>query len=158
VIETEEKYSLVRTTNVPAYYEGLLVTPFLCDYQALSEDPIEKTMTFDEINIFDYATTAQKSVATVYINRVKNAIIKENGATALVACIHDVETLKNGAIKVTVSGIPVKYSNFRSATDKDLWMLRFYKETGVPVEQGIVNLRVKDDKETQIKDDKETQK
>jgi hypothetical protein len=139
---TEEKYSLVRTNDVVTYYEGLLITPFLCDYQALTTEPVEKTMTFDDVNIFDYAMTDRKTVASVYVDRVRNAIIKEKGATAIIACMHDVESLKNGAIKVTVSGIPVKYTNFRPATEKDLWMSQFYKNTDIPAQKGVVNIRV----------------
>ncbi|MDR0873548.1 MAG: hypothetical protein LBN27_08830, partial [Prevotellaceae bacterium] len=61
-VETEEQYRLVRTTDLDKYYDGLLVTPFLCDYVALSNDPVEKTMTFDEINMFDYDLKDRQTV------------------------------------------------------------------------------------------------
>jgi hypothetical protein len=154
-VATEEQYRLVRTTDLDKYYDGLLVTPFLCDYEAVdgvNATPFEKSMTFDDVNIFEYALKDRQTVCALYINIVKNAIIKEKNATAIVACMHDVETLKTGGIRVTVRGIPVKYKNFRPAKEADLWILKFYKDTDVPAKAGTTKTRVIDEQTEQIKE------
>jgi hypothetical protein len=83
---------------------------------------------------------------------VKNALIKEKSATAIIACMHEVETLKNGSIKVTVRGIPVKYTNFRPAQKTDNWILEFYEKTDVPAKAGVTKTRVINNERIEVKE------
>ena len=64
-----------------------------------------------------------------YVTIAQSRMMKKHGADAILSVTSEATTNENGQLVVTVRGFPVKYINFRPASEKDLWMLEFEKSS-----------------------------
>ena len=120
-------YTNTEIVNIPQTFQGAMVTPMLCDYQMLTKESVETTFT-PKIKLQGMPTDKKDFDEWVkeFTFEAQAQLIKEHKADAIVGLSRIMSTEADGTIKVIVRGFPVKYVNFRNATEKDLWMTQFY--------------------------------
>lgn len=103
--------------------QGMIVVPLVADLQVISEDRIKP---YEEV--FPYVVTP--AIVDLVPAFKKTAFLnaaRANNADAIVGSSVDVNTTGEGYLKITISGYPAKYTNFRNATKDDVWMTQLYQ-------------------------------
>ena len=118
-------YTNTQVINVPQTFQGALVTPMLCDYEVLTQQAVE-TEFIPNIKLSGISSFQLNAWMEEFVFEAQAKLIKEYKADAIIGLSRVITTDANGTIKVVVRGFPVKYVNFRKATEKDVWMVQFY--------------------------------
>lgn len=102
--------------------QGALVTPLIVDMELVSEEKIKPYV--EEFGKVNYLTLSEveKYKKTALLNAAK-----KYDADVIVAATIEVETTDSGVLKITVTGFPARYTNFRKATEKDAWMVGMHQ-------------------------------
>jgi hypothetical protein len=66
-------------------------------------------------------------------------MMKKNNADAIFSPTIEAKSSSKGTLVVIVRGRPMKYVKFRTATEKDLWILRFEISEGKSLENEATN-------------------
>lgn len=108
-----------RETNAPSNdpMSGVIVTPVLADLKVISE----KMIYTEEFDVVLNSTNIDANVMNFKSLALLNAL-KKSGADLMVGPLYEVSSTPQG-LKITVSGWPAVYTNFRSATENDQWMV-----------------------------------
>lgn len=102
--------------------QGAIVTPLIADMELISEEKIQPYV--EEFGKLTYLTLSniEGYKKTALLNAAK-----KYGADVIVAATIEVETTDSGILKITVTGFPARYTNFRKATEKDAWMVGMHQ-------------------------------
>ena len=120
-------YASTQVINVPQNFQGAMVSPMLCDYEMLTTKVVETTFTPTiKLSGMPAAPQAFEAWMQEFVFEAQAQLIKEHNADAIIGLSRAISTSQDGTIKVVVRGFPVKYVNFRKATEKDVWMAQFY--------------------------------
>lgn len=111
---------------VPDENARVIITPFLCDYEMLTKGKDGRPVAvYDTIN----SQITVKSIANnakTWIDNYETLVIakmmRKYGADAILSPTREAQTSDKGYLVVIVRGYPVKYVNFRVASEKDEWI------------------------------------
>jgi hypothetical protein len=78
----------------------------------------------------------------LYVGITKAKMMKKYSADAILSETYEATTDENGDLIVVVRGYPVRYVNFRCATEKDLWILQFENSEGKALESGAAKVGI----------------
>jgi hypothetical protein len=140
-------YKSTEIINLPQYYQGVVVTPFLCDYKVLQNSMAEKTETYS-VDITGLSSAARNAYVEEFVLQTKSKLIAgfksttDEKADVIISITQEVE-VKKGSVTITVKGYPAKYTNFRVAKPEDQWILDFYSKAHIPRDMGTIVLENK---------------
>ncbi len=98
--------------------QNAVIVPLVADLELISQTRIEYTETFEGI-----ITRAVISDIDSYKKLVLLNAMKKYKADTMIAALININTREDGgALIVTVTGFPAKYTNFRSMTKDDTWL------------------------------------
>ena len=118
-------YTNTQVVNVPQTFQGALITPMLCDYEVLTQQAVE-TEFIPTVKLSGILPHQLNAWMEEFVFEAQAKLIKEYNADAIIGLSRVITTSADGTIKVIVRGFPVKYVNFRKATERDVWMVQFY--------------------------------
>jgi hypothetical protein len=104
---------------------GVRITPFLCDYEMIPKN--NPSAVYEEFNtglVFETSDNINAWI-NMYQTVVLSRMMKKYGADAILSVTSEAITNEKSELVITVRGYPVKYTNFRIATEKDIWMQKF---------------------------------
>ena len=102
---------------------GVIAVPLIADLKVISNERIEP---YEEIFPYQVNAAIVNYVPSFKRTAFFNAAKKYN-ADALVGALIDVSTTEDGFLKISVTGYPARYTNFRNATAQDTWMVQMYQ-------------------------------
>lgn len=102
---------------------GVIAVPLIADLKVISNERIEP---YEEIFPYQVNAAIVNYVPSFKRTAFFNAAKKYN-ADALVGALIDVSTTEDGYLKISVTGYPARYTNFRNATAQDVWMKTMYE-------------------------------
>jgi len=95
------------------------ITPWVADIQIISTEKITYSEVFNVLlNNFTNDNTIEP-----YKNYIIGVASKKNNADIILAPLFEVETTDEGFLKITITGYPAKFVNFRNATPNDEWFV-----------------------------------
>ena len=117
---TDVSINAATAKTVPDENARVIITPFLCDYKMLTTEAV-----YDSIN----SNLSVKTITSNAKNWIDNyealviaKMMRKYGADAILSPTREAKTSDKGHLVVIVRGYPVKYINFRVATEKDEWI------------------------------------
>lgn len=102
--------------------QGVIAIPLVANIELIQQEKI--TPYFEDLPY--YVTLATIENLPGYKAAVMANAVKQYGADLLVGALIEVTTLKNGKLRITVTGWPTKFTNFRPASQEDSWLLPVY--------------------------------
>lgn len=133
VAQPKNNYTNTQVVNVPQHFQGMLITPMLCDYQVLTPNSVS-TELLSGVLVSSIPQNSLNDWISELVLEGQEKLIKEHQADAIVGLSRSISTTADGKLKVAVSGFPVKYVNFRVARQEDLWILQFYNYLNADLE------------------------
>jgi len=123
---TEVEFQSAIAVTIDELNPGVRIYPYLLDYEMIPKD--NPVAVYEEVN----TGLSVKSIASNpdyfidnYVAVAKIQMMKKYGADAILSPTFAATNDEKGQVVVTVRGYPVKYTNFRRATQDDLWILEF---------------------------------
>ena len=101
---------------------GVIVTPVIADMQILRQERVEYSETLPYYVTPEIVAFVPSFKKTVFFHATDSF-----KCDALAASLIDVTTTSEGFLKITVTGYPAKYVNFRNATADDVWMVSMHQ-------------------------------
>ncbi len=105
--------------------QGVIITPLLADLKVITQTSVCDSVDFP-ILIASIAPGQMESWVSEYKKQAMSLILKKYKADAIIASLTDVNTTPEGRMRITISGYPARYINFRNATSTDTWMVSLY--------------------------------
>lgn len=105
--------------------QGVIVTPLLADLKITTQTSVCDSIDFP-ILIATIAPNQMESWVSEYKKQAMSLMLKKYKSDAIIAALTEVNTTSDGRMRITISGYPAKYVNFRSATANDIWMVSLY--------------------------------
>jgi hypothetical protein len=127
---SEVDVSTAEAVNIVEKNPDIRIMPFVCDYKAVTEDAVYDSIVTNVTVKSILASREYDRTVDRYAGLVKAQMMKEYSADAIFSPTIEAKTSGKGALIVIVRGRPMKYINFRPATEKDLWILNFEVSEG----------------------------
>jgi len=118
VTETRMVYTEAAGRNIEPTQKEVVIAPMLADLEILTEERIKPY-----VQTFPYVITQSliDNIENFKQTALLNAAQQYNADTMVAASIL-VETSDEGTLKITVSGYPARYRNFRKFRPEDRWI------------------------------------
>lgn len=118
VTETRMVYTEASGRNIEPTQKEVVISPLLADLEILTEERIKPY-----VQVFPYIITPSviDNIENFKQTALLNAAQKYNADTMVATSIL-VETTDEGTLKITVSGYPARYKNFREFRPEDKWI------------------------------------
>ena len=123
-----ERHNSASSRNIEPKHQ-VVVTPYIADLKVIGER-ITHTEIFNDV-LLDSLNESTHNYQNVALSRAA-AIAK---ADVIIGALFETNYEANtdfeagtfkSTLKITVTGHPAVYTNFRNATEKDLWILNYY--------------------------------
>lgn len=137
-------YEAATAVTVEELNSGIRMHPFICEYEMIPKN--NPTAVYEEYNTGVLVTSIVNNIDTwidFYVKIVKSKMMKKHGADAIFSPTEDISTGTKGELIITLRGYPIKYTNFRLATEEDSWMWHFNSSTSTMVEKGGQSATIK---------------
>jgi hypothetical protein len=126
---SEVDVNTAEAVNVVEKNPDIRIMPFVCDYKAVTEEAVYDSIVTNVIVKSILAIQYDRTVDR-YAGLVKAQMMKKYSADAIFSPTIEAKTSGKGTLIVIVRGRPMQYTNFRPATEKDLWILDFETSEG----------------------------
>ncbi len=125
VVDTSMRYTEAMGRNIEPTQKQVVISPMLADLDILTEERISPY-----VQVFPYVITPSiiDNIENFKQTALLNAMQQYNADTMVAASIM-VETTDEGLLKITVTGYPARYKNFRKFTPEDTWITNMNNQT-----------------------------